>query len=65
MKSTDPARMSREDILAELGELLTAGFQRHISSSMRYSAGSEDSRFQLDGQAADEAQCASTREEDA
>ncbi len=34
MKSTDPARMSTEDILAELGELLAVGFQRHITSSM-------------------------------
>ena len=34
MKSTDPGRMSNEDILAELGELLAVGFQRHISSSI-------------------------------
>ena len=38
MRSTDPARMTNEAILAELSELLAAGFQRHIASSMCPSA---------------------------
>ena len=34
MRTIDPGRMSQDDILAELGELLAAGVQRHITSSM-------------------------------
>ena len=34
MRSVDPSRMSREDIMAELGQLLAAGFERHITSSI-------------------------------
>ncbi len=34
MRSIDPERMSREDILAELGELLAVGVQRRITSIM-------------------------------
>ena len=48
MKSTDPARMSREDIMAELGEILAAGAQRRIASSIGRSGESSNPPNALD-----------------
>ena len=31
MRTIDPTRMSNEDIVAELGELLAVGYQRRIT----------------------------------
>ena len=62
MRSTDPERMSREDILAELGELLAVGVQRHISSSMGPSAGGSDPQKPLDECPDPEAQCGGPKE---
>ena len=63
MRSTDPGRMSREDILAELGELLAAGFQRHISSSMCPSAKGSNPPNPLEALADVEAKCAKKSKE--
>ena len=57
MKSIDPVRMSTEDILAELGELLAEGYQRHISSSMCPSSGGSKPQKLLAESADSEAQC--------
>ena len=57
MRSTDPERMSREDILAELGELLAVGVQRHISSSIGPAVEAVDPQKPLDVPSASEAQC--------
>ena len=62
MRSTDPARMSREDILAELGELLAVGVQRHIASSIGRPAEDEDLQERLDVQAEPEAPCGVPKE---
>ncbi len=62
MKSTDPGRMSTEQILAELGELLAVGFQRHISSSMCPSAEGADPQKPLDVPSASEASCGGPKE---
>ena len=61
MRSTDPNRMSREDILAELGELLAVGYQRHISSSMRHPVGDKEAQKELDVFASSEAQCGKSK----
>ena len=62
MKSIDPVRMSRDAILTELGELLSAGFQRHISSSMRPSAEGLNGEKPLDVLADVEASCGEPKE---
>ncbi len=62
MKSTDPGRMSREDILAELGDLLAAAYQRHITSSIGPSAEGADPQKPLDVSFASEAPCGGPKE---
>ena len=62
MRSTDPGRMSREDILAELGELLAAGFQRHISSNMCPSERGATEQNPLDPTRDAEAPCGGPKE---
>ncbi len=62
MKSIDPSRMSTEAIMAELGELLAAGFERHIASSMCPSEGGADSQNHLDESVDSVAQCGGPRE---
>lgn len=61
MKSTDPACMTQEQILAELGEFLAAGFQRHISSSIGRPASDSDPQKPLAPLANVEAQCGPPR----
>ncbi len=63
MRSTDPGRMSNEDILAELGELLAVGFQRHISCSMCPSAEGSNPPNPLEASAHSEAKCANKSKE--
>ena len=36
VRTTDPSRMTREAILAELGEILATGYLRHIAKEMRH-----------------------------
>ena len=62
MRSIDPARMSTEDIIAELAGLLAAGYERHISSSMCPADGGADSQNHLDESADSEAPCGGPRE---
>ena len=62
MRSIDPGRMSNEDILAELGELLAVGVQRRITSSMRPSAERANPPNPLDVQFASEAPCGGPKE---
>ncbi len=62
MRTTDPARMSSEEILAELGEILAVGAQRHISSSMRHAEANEDAKKELDDDFASEAPCGEPKE---
>ncbi len=62
MRSTDPERMSREDILAELGELLAVGVQRHISSSIGPAVEGVDPEKALDVPFASEAKCGGPKE---
>ncbi len=62
MRSIDPGRMSTEDIMAELGELLAVGFQRRISRSMCPSEGGADSQNHLDESVDSVAQCGGPRE---
>ena len=62
MRSTDPERMSREDILAELGQLLAVGVQRHISSSIGPAAKDSDPQKPLDVPFASEAPCGGPKE---
>ena len=62
MRSTDPARMSNEDILAELGELLAAGFQRHITSSIGPSEEGSNPPNPLEASPDSVAQCGKSKE---
>ena len=57
MRSTDPARMPNEAVLAELGELLATGYERRITSSMRPPAGGSNPQKAIDVLATSEAQC--------
>lgn len=57
MRYTDPARMSRDDILAELGELLAAGVQRHLANRIKAPLGSDMPEEALDRGRDPEAQC--------
>ncbi len=63
MKSTDPTRMSTEAILAELGELLAAGFQRRITSSIGPSAEGSNPPNPLEASGDSEAKCANKSKE--
>lgn len=63
MKGRDPERMSRDEILADLGALLAAGYRRHICSIMRLSEAREISPNPLDEEPPVERPCASTQEE--
>ena len=62
MKCLDPARMSREDVLAELGELLAAGFQRHAANEVKVPSGGESPDKDLDVSGDPEAQCGPSTE---
>ena len=62
MRPTDPERMSREATMAELGELLAAGFKRHIASSIGPSAEGSDPQKPLDASPEVEAPCVSPME---
>ena len=62
MRSTDPERMALEDILAELGELLAVGVQRHISSSIGPAVAGADPEKPLDVPSASEAHCGGPKE---
>ena len=62
MRTTDPTRMSTEEILAELGELLAAGFRRRIASSMCPSADAANAEKPLDVPFASEAPCGVPKE---
>ncbi len=63
MRSTDPERMSNEAILAELGELLAAGFQRHITTSIGRSEEGANPPNPLEASADVEAKCANKSKE--
>ena len=63
MRAKDPARMTREAIRAELGELLAVGFQRHISCSMCPSAKGSNPPNPLEASADAEAKCAKKSKE--
>lgn len=63
MKGRDPERMTRDEILSELGALLAAGYQRLISSIMRLGEEREISSNELAERPTSERPCASTREE--
>ena len=58
----NPARMAPEDILAELGELLAVGVQRHISTSIGPAAKDSDPQKPLDVPFASEAPCGGPKE---
>ena len=62
MRSIDPERMSTEDILAELGELLAVGVQRHISSSIGPAVVGLDPQKPLDVPSASEVPCGGPKE---
>ena len=57
MRANDPSRMSRDDIMAELGELLATGYRRHISTSKRRPADVLNGEKPLDDRADAEAPC--------
>lgn len=57
MKSTDPARMSRDEVLAEVGEILAAGVQRHFANRIKSPSEGEIPEDPLDGERHPEAQC--------
>ena len=62
MRSTDPARMSREAIIAELGEILAAGVKRRIASSIGRSGESSNPPNALDETADSMAPCGEPKE---
>ena len=62
MSAKDPARMSNEDILAELAELLATGFGRRITSSMCPSAEGSNAPNPLEASADPEPKCAKSKE---
>ena len=57
MKTIDPGRMAPAERLAELAELLAAGFQRLQAHDIKSIPGSEKSQDDLDVLAASEAPC--------
>jgi hypothetical protein len=57
MKCIDPSTMAREQRLAELGELLAAGIQRHLA---RGSKAPQNQREQLAAPGRVEAPCGAT-----
>jgi hypothetical protein len=63
MRGRDPDRMTRDEILAELGALLAAGYRRRICSIMRPGEEREISSNELAERPPTERPCASTREE--
>ncbi len=63
VKSIDPARMTREQRLAELGELLAAGVQRVLARGINPGHRRENSPDPLAGTGEVEAQCARPAED--
>lgn len=61
MKATDPSRMSSDEVLAEVGELLAAGFQRHVANRIKSPPEGEIAEDPLDGGPEPEAQCVAPR----
>lgn len=57
MKSVDPARMAAPAILAEVGEILAAGFQRSRAQECKAAAGEQISQDRLDVVGEVEAPC--------
>lgn len=57
MKSTDPGRMSAPAIMAEIGELLVAGFQRCRAEESKHAGAEQISQDRLDVVGGVEAQC--------
>ena len=57
MKCTDPAAMSHDERLRELGELLAAGIQRVLSRECKGTLQPRNREEQLDAVAAVEAPC--------
>lgn len=62
MKSTDPGRMSRAERLAEIGEILAAGYQRFTANAIKGSSSPRNSGDQLDVLGLVEAPCGSAME---
>lgn len=62
MRTIDPARMSQADRLAELGEILAAGFQRFAAAKFKPSSTPRNSADHLDDLAVGEAPCGSPME---
>ncbi len=62
MKHLDPERMSRDDILAEVGEILAAGIQRFLTRECKSPAASKNCAEQLDVLGEVEAPCRATTE---
>ena len=63
MRTTDPSRMTHEEILAELGEILATGYQRHIAKEMRHLDEPDNPENCLDDQFASEAACGGPKED--
>ncbi len=57
MRSKDPARMSTEEVLAELAELLATGYQRHATKKDKPPTHAANRREDLDAPVGTEAQC--------
>ena len=57
MKHADPARMSRDALLAEVGEILASGIQRFLANKFKPSAQPRNCEEQLDDDGDSEAPC--------
>ena len=63
MKCTDPAAMSHDERLRELGELLAAGIQRFFAQESKAGQAEKNSQDHLDVRGDSEAQCGPTSKE--
>lgn len=62
MKCTDPTAMSRNERIAELGELLAAGAQRFLARECKSTSQPQNPRDQLDVDGDVEAPCGPSME---
>ena len=63
MKCTDPAAMSHDERLRELGELLAAGIQRFLAAECKAVPVAKNSPDDLDVPGDSEAQCVANSKE--
>ena len=62
MRTTDPARMSPDAIVAEVGELLAAGIQRYLHTKCDVAESTKNAPDPLDATGKVEAPCDATPE---